>query len=359
MMQLIYGHKGSGKSKRLLDMANAEVDSTAGNIVYIDDNNRCMYDLRHEIRFINTADYDIDNMDMLYGFVCGILSGDFDISSVYIDGLKKLKKEGRELEELMRRFAKLFDDVDAYVVISGERSGARVHGEVYHQIATIRHACAMPADGSHCISNGCVAARRFVYAAGTNGGKGMQLISTRGAGQTSASQATLTGLAPDGGLYVPSVFPHIDDWNDWTGLAYEALCARVLGLFFDDIPELGTMTKRAYARFDTAQPPVRRIDDTHYMLELWHGPTLAFKDMALCLLPRLMTAAMAQSDRDILVLVATSGDTGKAAARGLLRRRAYANRRVLSAGRRFGNAAAADGYAAGRQYARACGTRQF
>jgi hypothetical protein len=120
MIRLIYGKKGSGKSKKLLDMANAEVDKASGNIVYIDDNNRCIYDLKHEIRFINIADYGIDNADKLYGFVCGILSGNFDISSIYIDGLKSfIKKDDRDLEGLLSRFDTLFSDIDAYMVLSG------------------------------------------------------------------------------------------------------------------------------------------------------------------------------------------------------------------------------------------------
>lgn len=120
LIRLIYGKKGSGKSKKLLDMANAEVETAAGNIVYIDDNNRCMFDLKHEIRFINTADYGIDNADKLYGFVCGILSGNFDISSIYLDGLKKLiKNENKELAQLLSQFENLFADIDAHIVVSG------------------------------------------------------------------------------------------------------------------------------------------------------------------------------------------------------------------------------------------------
>ncbi len=120
MIHIIYGKKGSGKSKRLLDMANAEVGTASGNIVYLDDNNRCMYDLKHEIRFINLADYSINNFDKLYGFVCGILSRDFDISSVYIDGLKKMiRKEEDDVEKLMKKFEKVFGDINAYLVISG------------------------------------------------------------------------------------------------------------------------------------------------------------------------------------------------------------------------------------------------
>ncbi len=120
MIRLIYGKKGSGKSKQLLDQANAEVESTKGNIVYLDDNNRCMYDLRHEIRFINTSDYSINNPDKLYGFVCGILARDFDISSVYIDGLKHMVKyDSAELKGLLESFETLFSDINAYLVVSG------------------------------------------------------------------------------------------------------------------------------------------------------------------------------------------------------------------------------------------------
>ena len=120
MIHIIYGKKGSGKSKRLLDMANAEVETASGNIVYLDDNNRCMYDLKHEVRFINLADYSINNFDKLYGFVCGVLSRDFDISSVYIDGLKKMiRKEEDDVEKLLKKFEAIFGDINAYLVISG------------------------------------------------------------------------------------------------------------------------------------------------------------------------------------------------------------------------------------------------
>ena len=120
MIHLIYGKKGSGKSKRLLSMANTEVDNAHGNIVYLDDNNRCMYDLKHQVRFINTSEYSISNTDQLYGFVCGILSRDFDISSIYIDGLKKMAKyDSDDLKMLIERLDSIFKDIKAYIVISG------------------------------------------------------------------------------------------------------------------------------------------------------------------------------------------------------------------------------------------------
>ncbi|MDD5018746.1 MAG: threonine synthase [Eubacteriales bacterium] len=145
----------------------------------------------------------------------------------------------------------------------------------------------------------------------------MKLISTRNSGERiEASRATLQGIAPDGGLYVPVSFPDIGALGDIVGMHYAALCAKVLGLFFDDIKDLEALTQSAYRQFDDESvAPVKKIGAGEYVLELWHGPTLAFKDMALSVLPRLMTASM-DKGRDILILVATSGDTGKAALEG-------------------------------------------
>lgn len=147
----------------------------------------------------------------------------------------------------------------------------------------------------------------------------MELISTRNKNETAESLcAVLRGIAPDGGLYVPSSFPALGDIHALRPLCYDALCARVLSLFFEGITDMGALTKAAYESFDDpAIAPVKRIAEGQYVMELSHGPTLAFKDMALSVLPRLMTAAMQkQQGKDVLILVATSGDTGKAALEG-------------------------------------------
>ena len=147
----------------------------------------------------------------------------------------------------------------------------------------------------------------------------MKLISTRNSKERlDASRATLRGIAPDGGLYVPDFFPVIGDMETLLGMSYPSLAAKVLGLFFDDIDGLPKLTEAAYKSFDDKSvAPVKRIGQGEYVMELWHGPTLAFKDMALSVLPRLMTAAMSsENDKDVLILVATSGDTGKAALEG-------------------------------------------
>ena len=147
----------------------------------------------------------------------------------------------------------------------------------------------------------------------------MELISTRNTNERlGALGAVLRGIAPDGGLFVPASFPALGEIDSLTGFSYPALAAHVLGLYFDNVDVLGTLTEAAYKSFDDAQVvPVKKIAEGEFVLELWHGPTLAFKDMALSILPRLMSVAMKDAaDKDVLILVATSGDTGKAALEG-------------------------------------------
>jgi len=145
----------------------------------------------------------------------------------------------------------------------------------------------------------------------------MKLVSTRNSSERiSASAAMLAGMAPDGGLYVPETFPQIPELSEKAALDYPVLSARVLGLFFDEIKGIEAITREAYKSFGhPLVAPVVKTASGEYVLELWHGPTLAFKDMALSVLPRLMAAAMGESG-NLLILVATSGDTGKAALEG-------------------------------------------
>ncbi len=147
----------------------------------------------------------------------------------------------------------------------------------------------------------------------------MRLVSTRNQNETTeALQAVLRGIAPDGGLYVPSSFPALPEISSLLPLSYAELCAKVLSMFFDGVKDMDALTAAAYAGFDDAAvAPLKRIAGGEYVMELYHGPTLAFKDMALSILPRLMTEAMNQQQgKDVLILVATSGDTGKAALEG-------------------------------------------
>ncbi len=139
-----------------------------------------------------------------------------------------------------------------------------------------------------------------------------------------ASQAILQGLSADGGLFVPERLPHLsqETLRELSTKSYLERANAVLSLFLDDFTpaEVAHCVKSAYAsgRFDSDNiAELRRVGDA-YLLELWHGPTCAFKDMALQLLPYLLTTSMKKvaPDKRVAILVATSGDTGKAALEG-------------------------------------------
>ena len=154
----------------------------------------------------------------------------------------------------------------------------------------------------------------------------MKYISTRGgeASGVSSAYAIKTGLAADGGLYMPTEIPSIseDFLSELTALSYPERAARVLSLFLTDYTydELLADASAAYSgeKFTPSPAPILALGQNTYMLELWHGPTAAFKDMALQIMPRLFVRALSKcgEKRCALILVATSGDTGKAALEG-------------------------------------------
>lgn len=147
--------------------------------------------------------------------------------------------------------------------------------------------------------------------------------STRGSESgITASQAILKGLASDGGLFVPDHFPKLDKTvEELIPMNYREVAYEVMKLFLTDFTakELKDCISKAYdKKFDTDEiVPIHRALTGYYM-ELYHGPTLAFKDMALTMLPHLMTTAAKKNhdDKEIVILTATSGDTGKAALAG-------------------------------------------
>lgn len=107
MIRIIYGKKGSGKTKKIIDAANEAVKSSTGELVFIDDDSRYMYDLRHEIRFVNATEYDVSSPDTFMGFICGILAGNYDMKQLFIDGFLRLVKS--EMADLEPFFVKLED----------------------------------------------------------------------------------------------------------------------------------------------------------------------------------------------------------------------------------------------------------
>ena len=152
----------------------------------------------------------------------------------------------------------------------------------------------------------------------------MQYTSTRdNSVRVNAADAIARGISPDGGLYVPVEIPAVSE-NELTSAPadYRELASDIIGRFLTDYTaeELTECVNNAYTgKFRSEVPtPCVKIADNEYVLELWHGPTCAFKDMALQLLPHLLTRAVAKTgkEQETIILVATSGDTGKAALEG-------------------------------------------
>lgn len=154
----------------------------------------------------------------------------------------------------------------------------------------------------------------------------MDYISTRDSGhRVSAAQAIVSGLSPDGGLFLPESLPQfsLSEIEAMAKTGYAGRAVAVLSRFLTDFSEdeLREYVSRAYApeKFPPkAVAPVVPLDENAHILELFHGPTCAFKDFALQLLPFLLTASLRKTgcDKTVVILVATSGDTGKAALEG-------------------------------------------
>lgn len=149
----------------------------------------------------------------------------------------------------------------------------------------------------------------------------MQYISTRGDAPTlDFSGALLTGLAIDGGLYVPTEWPTLpaERFDAFAEMAYHEVATEVIWAFVDGAPiarsELAAMVESAYATFRHDEVvPLKRLTDDEYLLELFWGPTLSFKDVALQLLGRLFEHELGRLDTSVTIVGATSGDTGSAA----------------------------------------------
>ncbi|MBR6164846.1 MAG: twitching motility protein PilT [Clostridia bacterium] len=108
MIQVIAGKKGSGKTKRLIDLTNSTAREAVHDVIFLDDDNRYMFDVDHKVRFINAEDYHIHNADMFIGFLCGMLSSNFDIGTVFIDAFLKLcRTELADTEGVVNTLAEL------------------------------------------------------------------------------------------------------------------------------------------------------------------------------------------------------------------------------------------------------------
>lgn len=113
MISLIIGHKGSGKTKRLVELVNAAVDSSMGDVVCIEKGLKLTYDLTHKARLVNSEEYGIDNYDALYGFIAGMCAGNYDLTDIFIDAT--LRIGGRDYE-------KFADFIDKLAKLTGNLS---------------------------------------------------------------------------------------------------------------------------------------------------------------------------------------------------------------------------------------------
>ncbi len=148
----------------------------------------------------------------------------------------------------------------------------------------------------------------------------MNYISTRSSYSCSSLEAVLQGMSPDGGLFVsPEILSQKFNWKSVIGLSSLQMAEKILSQLLPDFKDMGDLVKKAYTnKFETEDlTPLVKVGD-NYLLELFRGPTSAFKDVALSMLPQLITAAKKQTgcDEETVILTATSGDTGKAAMEG-------------------------------------------
>lgn len=119
MVSIVAGGKGTGKTKTLIRMANEDVVSLNGDVVFIDDDNRHMYDLNHDLRFMCMEDFSIKTPEEFYGFVSGIISNNYDIQRIYVDGLLKIvDMEITALPSYVAKFKELGESKDLKFVFS-------------------------------------------------------------------------------------------------------------------------------------------------------------------------------------------------------------------------------------------------
>lgn len=124
MLKFIIGGLGTGKTQRLVELANQLKAKSSGNVIFIDDDNRHMYDVDSRVRFINIKEFPIDSYEGCIGFLCGIISSDYDIESILVDGLFKVMNiETEDIAKVVPQLEKLAEtfEIDIYITVSSEK----------------------------------------------------------------------------------------------------------------------------------------------------------------------------------------------------------------------------------------------
>ncbi len=125
MITLILGHKGSGKTKRLMAMCNTAVDQSKGNVVFIEKDNTLTYDLSHKARLVAAEDYAVKGYDSLYGFIAGMCAGNYDITDIFVDSVLKIAGDLSGLEAFVEKLSKL--DTNIVMSVSAAKDEIPAH----------------------------------------------------------------------------------------------------------------------------------------------------------------------------------------------------------------------------------------
>lgn len=181
----------------------------------------------------------------------------------------------------------------------------------------------------------------------------MKFVSTRNSKlEVSGAQAVVKGLSEEGGLFVPAFFPEVsaDELNSMRDMSYDERAAFIVGKYLPELAgDLNEYTKKAYARFDGDPAPLVMLEEDLGILELWHGPTHAFKDIALTLLPYLLTGSKNRSaERKNAYSRRDERRYGQSRARRVFGRCGHGHNRVLSGRRRQQTPETSDDDAKGR-----------
>ena len=136
MVELIVGKEGKGKTKQLLERVNSEIKTASGNIVFLDRNDKHMFELNNKVRLVNVAEYDFTNSSEFIGFVCGILSQDHDIEQMYIDAVLKVAKTDKsELSAVVKRLAVIGNKFNVKFTASVTLDASEIDEEIREYIA--------------------------------------------------------------------------------------------------------------------------------------------------------------------------------------------------------------------------------
>lgn len=137
MITLILGHKGSGKTKRLMDMCNEAVAQSKGNVVFIEKDNTLTYNLNHKVRLVAADEYTVSGFDSFYGFIAGMCAGNYDITDIFVDSTLKIGGDKEGLLAFVEKLSELCKKSEIRIVMSVSASADEIPAKVLELAQTI------------------------------------------------------------------------------------------------------------------------------------------------------------------------------------------------------------------------------